>query len=222
MTDPLLILEKNFREASCPLLAKKQSDYLRNLFPFFGITKPQMRLLGKAWVKSIYLKNQKELKSMVRELWHKNEREFHYAAVELIKHNKKLHSVDFLESYEMMIRQQSWWDTVDDIASNLVGNHLKSYPELIKKMDLWIDDENFWIRRTALLFQLKYKDLTDEKRLFSYCQKRMREKEFFIRKAIGWSLREHSKTHPKSVKNFIHTHRDHLSPLSFKEASKYL
>lgn len=222
MSAPILALENTFAKASDPVLAKKQSDYLRNHFPFFGIIKPEMRLIGKAWVKTLCPKNQNELKSTVKQLWNKNEREYHYAAIELIKHYKKLHSLDFVDLYEMMIREQSWWDTVDDIASNLVGNHLKNYPELIKKMDIWIDDENFWIRRTALIFQLKYKKLTDEKRLFSYCQKRMHEKEFFIRKAIGWSLREYSKVNPSSVKNFTKAHQAHLSPLSLREASKYI
>jgi 3-methyladenine DNA glycosylase AlkD len=89
-------------------------------------------------------------------------------------------------------------------------------------MDRWIEDPYLWIRRAALLYQLRWKQETDEEKLFSYCQKTLHEKDFFIRKAIGWVLREYSKTNPKAVKKFISSHRNHLSNLSIREGSKYL
>ncbi len=89
-------------------------------------------------------------------------------------------------------------------------------------MDNWITDENMWIRRSALLFQLRWKEKTHKEQLFNYCIKTMHEKEFFIRKAVGWVLREYSKTDPISVRNFIQENRSHLSGLSLREASKYI
>jgi 3-methyladenine DNA glycosylase AlkD len=89
-------------------------------------------------------------------------------------------------------------------------------------MDSWIEDEYLWIRRVALIYQLLYKEETDKERLFAYCEKTMHEKDFFIRKALGWSLRQYAKTNPQDVSSFISKHRDKLSPLSFREASKSL
>jgi 3-methyladenine DNA glycosylase AlkD len=127
-----------------------------------------------------------------------------------------------LEIFEYLIRTKSWWDTVDDIAANLVGPLLSDYPELIKVMDSWIQDENIWIRRTALIFQLKWKKQTDTNRLFTYCGQVMHERDFFIRKAIGWALRQYSKTDPVAVKQFIQDNQFKLSPLSIKEGGKYV
>jgi len=121
-----------------------------------------------------------------------------------------------------MIRTNSWWDTVDTIAPNLVGHLVKTHHELTKLMDQWIEDPYLWIRRAALLHQLRWKEMTDEETLFRYCQKTMHEKDFFIRKAIGWVLREYSKTNPRSVKKFIAKYQSNLSPLSIREGSKYL
>ena len=90
------------------------------------------------------------------------------------------------------------------------------------KLDRWIDDRNLWIRRTAILSQLKHKGGTDRDQLFGYCLRRAGEKEFFIRKAIGWALREYAKTEPDAVRAFALEHREQLSGLSFREATKHL
>lgn len=95
------------------------------------------------------------------------------------------------------------------------------FPELIDTMNGWITSDNMWLRRTALLFQLRYKSKTDIALLFDYCQKTMYEKEFFIRKAIGWVLREYSKTDAAVVAQFVAFHATKLSPLSKREALKY-
>ncbi len=96
------------------------------------------------------------------------------------------------------------------------------HPELQSNMDNWIEDDYIWIRRTALIYQLFYREATDKKRLFKYCTKTMHENEFFIRKAIGWCLRQYAKTNPQDVKAFITKQKQHLSGLSYREAAKYL
>jgi 3-methyladenine DNA glycosylase AlkD len=212
----------SLKEHANPLLAQKQSAYLRDLFPFLGITKPHLNVLEKAIFKKYPLKTEKELVGHLEMLWEKEEREYQYMALSLSKKYKKLYSSSLLKTFEKMIRTKSWWDTVDDLSSNHVGVLLLSYPHLIEKMDAWIEDQNLWIRRCALIFQLKWKTKTDTKRLFHYIERTMGEKDFFMRKAIGWALREYSKTDPEAVKMFIEKHKERLSPLSLREGSKYI
>lgn len=186
------------------------------------LTKPQRTQVERVIFKEIPIHNEEELIENLLLLWRKEEREFQYAALVLARKYKKLHTPAFLSTLEIMIREKSWWDTVDDIAANLLGSLLKTFPEHIAVMDRWIVDSNLWIRRSALLHQLKWKKETNHRRLYAYCEKLMAEKDFFIRKAIGWVLREYSKTNPDSVRDFINKNRPYLSPLSIREGSKYI
>ncbi|HEX4839435.1 MAG TPA: DNA alkylation repair protein [Rhabdochlamydiaceae bacterium] len=215
-------LEKLFKDAANPELASRQSAYMRNLFPFLGITKPQRELLEKGIFKTTNIQDLASLEKLLLKLWKQDHREFHYTALCLAQRHRKLLTPKILPTLEKMIRTNSWWDTVDTLAPNLVGHLVKTHPELAKLMDQWIEDPYLWIRRAALLHQLRWKEMTDEEILFKYCQKTMHEKEFFIRKAIGWVLREYSKTNPRSVKKFIAKHQSSLSPLSIREGSKYI
>jgi len=212
------VFEKNGNKA----IAAKQSAYMRNLFPFYGIPKPQRGLLEKEIFRQFPVKREEELVELIERMWKEEMREFQYAALSLAKKHGKLWSPSTLILFERMVREKSWWDTVDDIAANLVGPLLRKEKGLVAKMDEWIDDDYLWIRRTALIFQLRWKEKTDEGRLFSYCTKRMSEREFFIRKAIGWALRQHGKHAPDKVRAFVEEHRGALSGLSIREAEKYL
>lgn len=224
---PLLTaLEIEFTQNADQALGLKQKKWMRDQFPFLGIATPERRKLQKAIFKQ-HLHAAKQMSEddtieLIQSLWNKSHREFHYAAIDIAKSALKHYSPKMLSVFEKMIRTNPWWDTVDDIASNLIGNLIKKHPALLNQMDAWIQDEHLWIRRTALIFQLKWKKETDFKRLFDYCEKKMDEKEFFIQKAIGWALREYSKTDKRSVQEFLKKHRSALSPLSFAEASKHL
>ena len=121
-----------------------------------------------------------------------------------------------------MIILSDWWDIVDVLAVHPIGSLCLNYPDLRIEVDSWIYHENYWIRRTTILYQLKYKDKTDEKTLYSHILKTCHESEFFIRKAIGWTLREYSKTNNDSVRDFINQNNEKLSGLSIREGSKYL
>ena len=146
-----------------------------------------------------------------------------YAAITAAKKYKTFITPDSIPLYRDLIERGRWWDFVDDIAVNLVGGTLGVAPETVwPLMDAWIDDENMWIRRTAILCQNRFKERTDERRLFAYCSKRFHEKEFFIRKAIGWALREYSKTRPEPVKRFLIRNKDKMAGLSFREGGKIL
>lgn len=215
-------IEKTLLEKADKELAKKQSAYMRQLFPFLGVTTPHRRALVRPLHKSHPIKEEEQFIRAIHDLWGREHREFQYAALDLASGFKKSASAEMLKVYEAMIRAKSWWDTVDEIAANLVGPLIANHPHLLKEMDRWIDDENLWIRRTALIFQLKWKKNTDTERLFNYCRKAAHDPDFFIRKAIGWALRQYSKTDAVAVKQFIKNNIKDLSPLSIKEGSKYV
>jgi 3-methyladenine DNA glycosylase AlkD len=215
-------LEKILCTHANPVIAAQQAAYMRNQFPFFGLPKPLRTSITKPLLKNLTIKSETDLIALLNCLWQKEQREFHYLALEIARNHKKLWSPVILEQFDNMIRSKSWWNTVDTIASQLIGPLLKSHPELITTIDTWIEDKNMWTRRSALIFQLMYKKTTDTSRLFNCCLQTAAEPEFFIRKAIGWALRQYSKTNPLAVQNFILENRHNLSSLSLKEAQKYL
>ena len=125
--------------------------------------------------------------------------------------------------YRRMIVEGAWWDLVDTLAIHLVGQVLLNQREVATpKITAWIDDPDMWLRRSAIIGQIAHKQATDTDLLFDACARRMHETEFFIRKAIGWALREYAKTDPLAVIAFVTEHRDALSGLSFREATKHL
>lgn len=139
----------------------------------------------------------------------------------LIEATKKGFEENDISIIEKIIITNSWWDTVDVIAKYLVGGYLKQYPQVRETViGNFSSSDNMWLNRTAILFQLGYKKDTDKVILFRECDKHKGNKEFFIRKAIGWALREYAKANPEAVKVFVKTAR--LSPLSEREALKNL
>ena len=213
-------LSSAFNEQRDAAIAEGQAAYLRNKFTFFGIKTPLRTSVQKKLFSKVAL--DESLDRIVRDLWKKEEREFQHAACDLLMRYKRDWQPELLELFAYMIRHKSWWDTVDMIATNCVGVLLQKYPELMHTMDEWIRDDDMWIRRSAILYQLKYKDKTDARRLFSYCKLQSSDTDFFIRKAIGWALRQYSKSNPEVVRAFLIKHHDSLSPLSIREASKYI
>lgn len=194
--------------------------YMKDNFEFLGIKKPTRSKLQKEYIKNISKENIID-KELVNKLW-QEEREFQYLALDyLIKNKKKLVKED-ITLLEKLIITKSWWDSVDLLASNLVGEICKKYPELIEQYILrWSSDKNLWLRRTAILYQLKYKDDTNTELLEQIIKNNLNnEKEFFIDKAIGWALREYSKTNSQWVREFIENNK--LSNLSKREGSKYI
>jgi len=215
-------LQKEFEKKKDLIIAKEQSSYMKKLFPFLGLKKPIRTEIEKKMLKKYIILNEDDLYSTVKILFDMEYREYQYTACVLAYKYKKLFTEKSFFLLEYMIRNKSWWDTVDIVATKLLGFLLEKFPKLRNNMDLWINDKNLWIKRSVLLFQLKYKNKTSEKKLFEYCEKTINEKDFFIRKAIGWSLREYSKTNKKSVRDFIEKNKNYLSKLSIKEGSKYL
>jgi len=214
-------LENLFRENANPENAFFMKKYMKDKFSFLGIKSPERRALTRAFYKNYNRPDINTLENIVRKLWKMEEREFQYFAMELVdKELKKMVRSD-VQLFEYFVVNKSWWDTVDFIAANLVGKHLLNFPGLIEQMNKkWISSENMWLNRTALLFQLKYKNDMDAKLLKQNILKCRDSKEFFIRKAIGWVLREYSKTNPVWVSEFVDSTT--LSPLSKREALKWI
>ena len=201
--------------------AKPMEKYMKNLFPYLGIKTPQRRELLKQFYKEYGKPEITELKQISRELWELPEREFQYCAVGMLQLFKNKVNADFIKHYEKLITTKSWWDTVDGIASNLVGSLFKKYTEMIKPhTEKWQASGNMWLQRTALLFQLNYKADTDVGLMFDIICRNLGSKEFFINKAIGWILREYSKTDAQAVIDFVE--KTDLAPLSKREALKWL
>jgi 3-methyladenine DNA glycosylase AlkD len=215
------LLTKLFEEHRNAANAEPMKKYMKDHFPFLGIKKPQRSELEKEFFHETELLKEPLNQEFIRGLWAKEEREYQYTGlVYMEKSLNKLDKTD-LPFMEELITTKSWWDTVDAIAPKPVGKIAEKFPEVVSgTIDGWAVSDNLWLRRAALLFQLKYKAKTNEELLYQYIRLNAESKEFFIQKAIGWVLREYSKTNPASVKKFIEATM--LAPLSVREGSKYL
>ena len=204
-----------------PAKALSMARYMKDRFPFLGVPQP----IFAAALKSPFRSNQftqAELLEVAAQLWAQDEREFHYAAVGLLsRHIGKLTPAVFPQ-LERFVLEHSWWDTVDALSSRVYGLLVTSHPQARVQMDLYATHANFWLRRVAILHQLGYRERTDEGRLWRYCLESAQEPEFFLRKAIGWALREYAKTQPDAVLEFVEAHMGVLSSLSVREALKHL
>ena len=212
-------LESAFKSESSPEDAVFMKKYMREQFDFFGMKSQVRDELYKAFLKEYGLPELENLDEYVRYLWEKPQRDFQYVGMFIVEKFVKKANENIIDLLEYMIVTKSWWDTVDWIAAKIAGSYFIKYPAQIKPItEKWMASSNMWLQRSALLFQLKYKKNTDEKLLYDYITRLAEHKNFFIRKAIGWTLREYSKTNPKSVEKFIKSHT--LSPLSVKEGMR--
>lgn len=200
--------------------ALPMKKYMKNHFEFYGVKSVARKAVVSAFVKEFGMIPEDGLDEFVRLCWDHTYRELHYACLDIIQKEKKP-KLERLELYEWMILHRSWWDSVDAIAPNLMGRLFQQNPELIKENTLhYVQSNELWLQRSALIFQLKYKTEVDLPLLFNYCEMLAEHKDFFIRKAIGWSLRQAGKFYPQEVKDFVS--KTELSNLSVREALKHL
>lgn len=215
-------LEVDFRKASNSELAIPMENYMKNNFTYFGIKTEKRRAIFK----SNYEQNKSEVKSNFRaiawELFQMKEREFHQAAIDLlVKEFKKNFVLEDIQLIEKLIITNSWWDSVDTIAKYILGGYLLQFPsETLKVIERFSNSENMWLNRSAILFQLSYKDKTNFEILKSECEKHKDSNEFFIQKAIGWALRDYSRFNPNGVETYVNS--TSLKPLSRREALRLL
>lgn len=210
------------QEAADPEKAGQMAAYMKGHFVFLGVNAGDRRAASKETVRWAKSAEPDELLSLVTDLWNETEREFHYVGMDSIRAGAKhLRSMD-LQTVRALITKTPWWDTVDSLAVHTIGTMVSNNPELVVDMDDWIESDDIWIVRTAILHQLMYKNRTDTNRLFTYCEMRMDHTDFFIRKAIGWALRQYARTDPDAVRAFVARHDAALSGLSKREALKHL
>jgi 3-methyladenine DNA glycosylase AlkD len=204
---------KTLEAARDPERAAGASAYMRNQFPFLGIRLPALSAL----LREVLQPGPGEAVAWAQACWQLPEREYQHAGMLALRRVAARLPPDCLSDLNGLIVSKSWWDTVDELATHVVGTLVLQHPQLAAEMDRWIEESNIWVVRTAILHQERWKARTDAERLFAYCRRRAGDREFFIRKAIGWALRSYAATDPLAVQRFVEEN-EALSGLSKREA----
>lgn len=204
--------------------AAGEKKYLKSDLEFLGVGVPAIRRTAKAWLRERPGLRRAELQILAEELWGRRVNELRRFAIELLTLRVDLLRTGDMKLLERLLRDSHTWAYVDAIAVHLAGALVERYPGLGRTLDRWARDGDLWIRRSALLALLLglRAGAGDWDRFAGYADRMLEEKEFFIRKAIGWALREYAKTEPDLVRVFALEHREQLSGLSFREATKHL
>ena len=200
--------------------AQKMSKYMLNKFEYIGIKTPERREIFKNFFKEY--KNEEKIDwEFVNKCWENKYREFQYVAADYLKNMKDKLTIDDIPKFKRLILEKSWWDTIDNLDMTIGALALKD-SNVNKILLEWSLDENIWLRSIAIDHQLLRKEKTNTELLEKILKNNLGQAEFFINKAIGWALRNYSKTNPERVKNFIEENKEKMAKLSIKEASKYL
>lgn len=201
--------------------AGRMAAYLKTDMPLYGVGSPNLKLILKEAKQLFPVETPDDYELSVLGLWNQPQREMKYLALGYATEYKKLVAVEWIDLYERLIVEGAWWDLVDKLATHAVGRALlKQRAEVTPIVRSWIDSEDMWLRRTAIICQVRHKLETDEVLLFDHCLARMHEKEFFIRKAIGWALRDYSWFNPEFVRRFLLDHRHEVAGLTYREGAK--
>ena len=200
--------------------AKGQSAYMKDKFGFFGIKMPQRRQIMRGFLKEHGRPGHDDIEAVVRSAWAQPQREFQYCGMELFTHEARTFPPAQLLLAEELILGKSWWDTVDHLAVHGVGKILYRFPGWIASTSRrYLESKELWLQRTALIFQLQYGERTDRELLFATVRELAGHPDFFIRKAIGWALRQYAYTDRRAVQELMKDVK--LSPLSVREALKH-
>ena len=200
--------------------AQKMSKYMLNKFEYIGIKTPERREIFKNFFKE-YKNKEKIDWEFVNKCWENKYREFQYVGADYLKNMKDKLTIDDIPKFKQLILEKSWWDTIDNLDMTIGALALKD-SNVNKILLEWSLDENIWLRRIAVNHQLLRKEKTNTELLEKILKNNLGQTKFFINKAIGWALRDYSKTNPEWVKNFIEEIKENMAKLSIKEASKYL
>jgi 3-methyladenine DNA glycosylase AlkD len=218
------VIRRALAEAADPAKAPQMQAYMKSAMPYRGVSAPLLKQLCREAFKAHPLDSAAEWQRVVLELWRDATfREERYAAVLLTQARayRAFQTLSSLPMLEEMIVTGAWWDYVDTLAAYNLGDILRAEPRRMKPlMRRWARDGDLWKRRSAILCQLKYKRETDLELLYDCIEPNLSQRDFFIRKAIGWALRQYAWTDPKAVKRYVKANQDRLSPLSLREALK--
>ena len=212
-------LRAAFEPEADPVRAAGTSAYMRNQFPFFGMLTSDRRRLARHALAGLPAPDEDELAAVALALWAEPEREFQHTGCDYLRAHVGVGGTGFIAVVRELVTTKSWWDTVDALAAHAAGPLVRHHRELAAVMDDWVLDDNIWLVRSAILHQLAHKDATDADRLFRYCRERATDREFFVRKAIGWALRQYAAINPDGVDAFV-IRTPELSALSVREAMK--
>ena len=215
-----LIVEA-FRDSANPANADPMAAYMKHRFQFFGIKRPARNEIQRGIFSTYGYPPQNQIEEVATILFADEYRESQYAALDILRHEVKKGPVGRWRYYDRLIVTKSWWDTVDGIATNILGAHLLLHSDLRSSVPgKLLSSKNMWRKRVAIIHQLKYGQDTDVDFLFYACRACAQSDEFFLQKAIGWALRQLSKTHEAAAIHFIES--EELAPLSKREGLKWL
>lgn len=200
-----------------PALARPMSAYMKKQFQFLGIHTPARRAATKSLVRA----QTERIIETAEALWNLPCRDYQYIACDLLQRHAGLLPASAFRRVLALAMRKSWWDTVDSLAKT-VGVMVRNSPQLAARMDALAVHENIWLRRIAILHQLGFGEETDAERLFRICLANAGDREFFIRKAIGWALRELAHHDPATVRGFLKQHGASFSALTLREAARHL
>lgn len=212
-------LRAAFEPAADPVRAAGETAYMRNQFPFLGLVTAERRRLARLALDGLPAPTEIELAAVGRALWAEPERELQHAGCDYLRAHVPVAGPGFVDVVGELVTARSWWDTVDPLAAHTAGPLVRRHPQLVAVMDEWAGADDIWLARTAILHQLTYRDATDADRLFRYCRQRATDREFFLRKAIGWALRQYAAVDADAVEDFVAA-TPALSALSVREAAK--
>ena len=213
-------VETIFWEKEHKPIAEQNKAYLKHLFPFIGLRAAQRQSITKQVLQEVPLQGMEAVETVFKVLINKEHREFHHAAIQLLAFYKKQWQPKTIHLMELGITTNSWWDTVDTVNAECLGHYFTKYPNEKAITTKWNESENMWLQRSSIIFQKSYKKATDVALLSKHILKVADSKEFFLQKAIGWALREYSKTDAAWVIEFVSQHK--LAPLSKREALRLL
>jgi 3-methyladenine DNA glycosylase AlkD len=217
-------LRKALRSQADPKKAAAMQAYMKSAMPYYGIQATEQRRVYRQVFGRHPLAAFEDWRDTTLNLWRTaTYREERYAAIELTGYRRyaAFQTLESLPLYEELIVTGAWWDLVDGVAAHRVGGLLRRYPDVMKpEMRAWSVCDNLWKRRSAVLCQLTFKKETDLSLLYECIEPSLASNEFFLRKAIGWALRQHAWTDPKEIVRYVRSKRGELSPLSKREALK--
>jgi 3-methyladenine DNA glycosylase AlkD len=202
-----------------PRRAAQMAAYMRGQFPFLGVPAPERRAIQRRVLAALPAPHAGDVIRFADLCWERGEREFQYAAADVVRRRVTLLGPHDLPALERLVVAKSWWDTVDAL-SVAIGAVVQAHPGSRELMDRWLESDNPWLVRVAILHQERWGGDTDVNWLFAACRRHADNREFFIRKAIGWALRSLAKRDPATVRAFLDAHGGELSGLSRREAER--
>lgn len=221
--DALARVQAELESLRDPKRAIAMAAYMKTDMPFYGVPSPGLAPVLKMLLAELPANDRSTYTSTVEALWAMPHREEKHLAIRYARSFPSFIDAVSIPLFHRLIVEGAWWDLVDESAVRLVGRALRNERPLVEPIvRSWITDEDLWLRRTTIICQLAEKAGTDPALLEDACLANLGDSEFFIRKAVGWALRQYARTDPEWVRAFVDRHRDEMSGLSVREATKYL